>query len=102
MGKRYTFFDVGKQGQERPYGDSIYTQRLMVERQEENGTWVPFDVIEDRIRDILKANQSTTGFTDYVYKKEDGQGGYFRRRFVYLMKISPGVWEHRTLRKFCD
>lgn len=102
MSKRYTFFNVGKQGQAKPYGDSYYTQRLMIEFQKEDGSWELFDIIEDRVKEILLDNKRTTGYTEYVYKPEDGQSGYFSRRFSYLKKISPGVWEYQTYQKFTD
>lgn len=104
MAQRYTFMHIGKQGQLRPYGDSFTTVQLLVEcsGNEGDADWVPFDIIEDRIKDVLKANKHVTGYTDYVYKPEDGEGGYFSRRFGYLKKISPGLWELQTYSKFTD
>lgn len=106
MGIRYTVTKEGKQGQLRPYGPSYNCQRVFFERLSslENGdpVWIPFDIIEDRVRDWLKENKRTTRFTEYVYKKEDGQSGYFSERFGYLRKISPGLWEYQTWHEFCD
>ena len=102
MGQRITFYDVGPQGQQKPYGDHIYTRRIMVEYQLGNGSWEAFDIIEDRVRELLLNNKQITGFTTYIYNPEDGADGYFSRRFRYLKKISPGVWEYQTYKKFTD
>lgn len=102
MGQRYTFYNVGPQGLQELFGDHIYTRRIMIELQLGDGSWDAFDIIEERVRELLLNNKQITGFTSYVYNPEDGADGYYRPRFGYLKKILPGVWEYQIYQKFTD
>jgi hypothetical protein len=103
MAARYTVEHL-QQGQQRPYGDSIYVTRFSIEHNHaEGGEWVPFDIIEDRVRELLKGIPST-GFTDYVRPtgRQLTEGEHFTKYLVYLKKVEPGVWEFKCVSAFCD
>lgn len=107
MGHRVTVKNLAS-GQPRPYADSRSIVQVLFETEDYQnlGTYKPWDLTEERVRERLKG--LVCGFTEFRYPQDckdpakPTASEYFTTRLDYLKKVSPGLWEFKTTSAFTD